>query len=194
MVAGFGSGDLVALRAESGSLAWSDSLAAARGRNSLADISAIRALPVIADGVVYAVGLGGLLLAIDLRSGRRLWEREAAGQNTPWVAGEWMFVVTHRAGAGVPQPCRRPGPMADPAAALRRTRRSRAGRSSGRGRCSAGSTSISPARPRSCLRSTRRTARCSATQDLPDAVSVPLVAAGGKMFVVTDDGTLTALG
>ena len=35
VVAGFGSGELVALRAATGSVAWSDSLAAARGRNSL---------------------------------------------------------------------------------------------------------------------------------------------------------------
>ena len=82
------------LRADSGTLAWSDSLAAARGRNSLADLSAIRAMPVIVNNVVYAISVGGLLLALDLRSGRRLWEREAAGQNTPWVAGDWLFVLT----------------------------------------------------------------------------------------------------
>ena len=38
VVAGFGSGDLVALRADTGSVAWSDSLASARGRNSLLDL------------------------------------------------------------------------------------------------------------------------------------------------------------
>jgi hypothetical protein len=31
-------------------------------------------------------------------------------------------------------------------------------------------------------------------QDLPDQVSVGMVVAGGKLFVVTDDSTLTALG
>ena len=31
-------------------------------------------------------------------------------------------------------------------------------------------------------------------QDLPDAVSVSLVAAGGKLFVVTDDASITAFG
>ena len=45
VVAAFGSGELVALRAESGTLAWSDSLAASRGRNSIVDLSGIRALP-----------------------------------------------------------------------------------------------------------------------------------------------------
>ncbi|GAC1344101.1 MAG: PQQ-like beta-propeller repeat protein [Acetobacteraceae bacterium] len=94
VVAGFGSGELVAVRAESGGLAWSDSLAAARGRNSLVDLSAIRALPVIDRGRVFAIGIGGLLVALDLRSGRRLWEREVGGGQTPWLAGDWLFVQT----------------------------------------------------------------------------------------------------
>ena len=94
VVCGFGSGDLIALRAESGSLAWSDSLASARGRNSIVDLSAIRALPVISDGRVYAIGAGGLLVELDVRSGRRLWEREVGGLQTPWLAGEWLFVQT----------------------------------------------------------------------------------------------------
>ena len=93
-VCGFGSGDLVALRAESGALAWSDSLASARGRTSVADLSAIRALPVIDDGRVYAIGAGGLITELDLRSGRRLWEREIGGLQTPCLAGEWLFVQT----------------------------------------------------------------------------------------------------
>ena len=94
LISAFGSGDLVALRAESGSLAWSDSLSSARGRGSLVDLSAIRALPVIDRGRVFAIGGGGLLVTLDLRSGRRLWEREVGGLQTPWVAGDWVFVQT----------------------------------------------------------------------------------------------------
>ncbi len=94
VVAGFGSGELVALRAETGGVAWTDSLASARGRNNVGNISSIRGLPVIADGRLYAVGLGGLLVALDLRSGRRLWERQISGENTPWAAGDWLFVTS----------------------------------------------------------------------------------------------------
>jgi outer membrane protein assembly factor BamB len=94
VVAGFGSGELAALRAETGGVSWTDSLASPRGRNSISDLSAIRGLPVLADRQVYTIGLGGLLLANDLRSGRRLWEREIAGQDTPWAAGDWLFVVS----------------------------------------------------------------------------------------------------
>ncbi len=94
VVAGFGSGDLAAVREETGALAWTDSLASARGRNSLVDLSAIRALPVIDRGRVFAVGVGGLIVTLDLRTGRRLWEREVGGTETPWLAGDWLFVQT----------------------------------------------------------------------------------------------------
>ncbi len=94
VVAGFGSGELATLRAESGTVAWTDSLAAVVGQSPVNELSTIRGLPAILNGQVYAIGLGGLCLGIDLRSGRRLWERDIGGSNSPWVAGDWMFVIT----------------------------------------------------------------------------------------------------
>ena len=94
VVAGFGSGELACLRAESGGVAWTDSLAAASVGRGLSALSAIRGLPVIVNGRVYAIGLGSLCVGIDLRSGRRLWEREIAGSDNPCVAGDWLFVTT----------------------------------------------------------------------------------------------------
>lgn len=93
VVAGFGSGELAALRADTGAVAWTDSLAAV-GQGSVSDLSTIRGLPVIVDGRVYAISLGGLCLSIDMRSGRRLWARDIGGGDNPWVAGDWLFVVT----------------------------------------------------------------------------------------------------
>lgn len=92
VVAGFSSGELVSVRQDSGVLVWSDSLASSGGRSSQVDLSAVRALPVIDNGRVFAIGIGGLLVSLDLRSGRRLWEREIGGGQTPWIAGDWLFV------------------------------------------------------------------------------------------------------
>jgi outer membrane protein assembly factor BamB len=94
VVAGFGSGELAALRADSGGVAWSDALSAASTTAGIADLSAIRGLPVVSNGRVFAIGLGGLFLSLDLRSGRRLWEREVAGEDSIWAAGDWLFVVS----------------------------------------------------------------------------------------------------
>ena len=92
VVAGFGSGELAAIRAADGRPAWSETLASARG-GGMADIAAIAAMPVIDRGRVFATGLGGLTVALDLRSGRRLWEREVAALETPWSAGDALFLV-----------------------------------------------------------------------------------------------------
>ncbi|MBO0711875.1 MAG: PQQ-binding-like beta-propeller repeat protein [Acetobacteraceae bacterium] len=93
VVAGFGSGEIAALRVDTGNVAWTDSVASASGQGG-PDISSIRGLPVIADGRVHVIGLGGLMLTIDLRSGRRLWERDVAGEDSPWMAGDWLFVIS----------------------------------------------------------------------------------------------------
>jgi outer membrane protein assembly factor BamB len=92
VVAGFGSGELAAIRMADGRPAWSETLASARG-GGLADIAAIAAMPGIDRGRVFATGLGGLTVSIDLRSGRRLWEREVTSVETPWSAGDALFLV-----------------------------------------------------------------------------------------------------
>ncbi len=94
VVGGFGSGELATMRADSGSVAWADNLAIAARSGSLADFAAIRGRPVISDGKVYAIGMGGLMVAIDLPTGRRLWEREVAGEDSLCAAGSWLFVVS----------------------------------------------------------------------------------------------------
>lgn len=91
VVAGFPSGELYALRLADGRVLWSESLAAA-GSIALSEISGVRAHPVIAGGRAIAVGVGGLSLCIDLRSGRRLWELDAGGTESVWVAGDWVFM------------------------------------------------------------------------------------------------------
>ena len=94
VVAGFESGDLAAVRADSGTLAWSDNLGTLKGSASLLEFSTVRGAPVLDHGIVYAIGLGGLMAGLDLRSGRRVWERDIAGGNTPWLAGGTLFIVT----------------------------------------------------------------------------------------------------
>ena len=37
---------------------------------------------------------GGRIVALELATGQRLWEQNFAGISTPWVAGDWLFVVT----------------------------------------------------------------------------------------------------
>jgi outer membrane protein assembly factor BamB len=92
-VAGFSSGTLAALDALSGTPIWEQSFASSFGQASPLDFSDIVGAPVIAGGVVYAIGLGKTMLAIDLRSGAKVWERDTAGDQTICAAGGFVFVL-----------------------------------------------------------------------------------------------------
>ncbi|NHN87089.1 PQQ-binding-like beta-propeller repeat protein [Acetobacter conturbans] len=94
VLAGFGSGDLVALREESGEVVWSDTLGAGNGLSSPADLACVRSLPVIRNGTAYAMSVASSLVAFDMRSGRRLWERTVAGANPLLVVEDWLFLIT----------------------------------------------------------------------------------------------------
>ena len=97
VVAGFSSGELSALRYENGRIVWQDQLSRTAISTSVSVISDIDASPVIDSGKVYAIGQGGRMVAMDLVTGQRLWELVIGGINTPWLAGEWLFVVTDEA-------------------------------------------------------------------------------------------------
>jgi outer membrane protein assembly factor BamB len=97
VVAGFSSGELTAYRYENGRVLWQDALARTSISTAVASISDIDAEPVIDQGRVYAIGQGGRMVALELNTGQRLWEINIAGISTPWVVGEWIFVVTDQA-------------------------------------------------------------------------------------------------
>lgn len=94
VIAVFSSGEITALRIENGSVAWSDNLSSTQKVSNLDSISDIKALPVIDKGLVMGMSFSGRLAAIDERTGTRVWQREIGGTNTPWLAGNHMFVLT----------------------------------------------------------------------------------------------------
>ena len=98
VVAPFTSGEVVALRADSGRSMWNESLIGARGDvRAFGNLADIRGRPVIDRGLVIAMGSAGQIAAIDLRSGQRQWDRNIGGSQTPWVAGRFVFVLTGNA-------------------------------------------------------------------------------------------------
>ena len=94
VVAGFSSGELSAYRYENGRVLWQDALSRTSITTSVSSIADVDADPVIDGGRVYAVGQGGRMVALELGTGQRIWEQNVAGISTPWLAGEWLFVVT----------------------------------------------------------------------------------------------------
>ena len=94
VIPAFSSGEVSALRVENGSVAWTDNLSNVRAIGGLSGISDVKALPVVDKGLVFAVSFGGKMVAIDERSGQRVWQRNITGSETPWVAGNHVFVLS----------------------------------------------------------------------------------------------------
>ena len=118
MVAGFSSGELNAYRYENGRQVWQDALQRTSIQTSVSSLSDIDADPVIDNGQVFAVGQGGRMVALELATGQRQWEFNIAGIATPWVAGDWVFVITDDAKL-LCLSRQRPCPLDQPAAAVR---------------------------------------------------------------------------
>lgn len=90
----YSSGQVVGIDMENGQEMWTETLMLAK-RTTASDIfSGIGGNPVIADGMVYAVSNNGLLAAIEMIRGQRLWDQEISSGNTPFVAGDAVFVIS----------------------------------------------------------------------------------------------------
>jgi outer membrane protein assembly factor BamB len=95
VVVAYSSGEVFALRVENGRPLWTDNLASARGLDALTQLADIRGRPVIDHGLVFAISHSGRMVAIDLRTGDRVWEQDIGGTYTPWVAGDYVYVLTN---------------------------------------------------------------------------------------------------
>ena len=74
---------------------WSDRLVALRQTDPVSSLAHVRAMPVIDRGRVIGVSNSGRTVAIDLRTGRRLWEQRIGGTYTAWVAGGFVYLVSN---------------------------------------------------------------------------------------------------
>lgn len=97
VIAAYSSGEVVALREENGRVLWTDNLAAVRRTNVVSALADIRAAPVANGGRVFAVSFSGRMAAIDMRSGGRAWDQPFGGIQMPWLAGDYLYLVTYEA-------------------------------------------------------------------------------------------------
>jgi outer membrane protein assembly factor BamB len=192
VVVPYSSGELYGLTIESGRLLWSDNLATTRTVDAVSALADIRGRPVIDRDRAFAISHSGRMVAIDVRRGDRAWEQEIGSSHGPWIAGDYVFVLaddnelaclTRADGRvrwvyqlprwGSPKsredPIEWAGPVlgGDRLIAL-----------SSQGRMV--SVSATTGKP------------LGAAQSLADADYVDPAIAGGTLYVLTDDGSLTA--
>lgn len=93
VVVPFTSGEVIAFDTESGETAWIDALTRTSRMTSVLGINDVAARPVIDNGIVYAVSVSGRMIAVSLSSGARVWTRNIGSAYTPVVSGSSVFVV-----------------------------------------------------------------------------------------------------
>jgi outer membrane protein assembly factor BamB len=96
-VVAYSSGELFALRVENGRVVWSDALTQVRRSDQVAGLSDIRGNPVIDRGLVIASGNSGRSVAIDFRSGGRVWDLDIGSVDMPWVVGDFVYLLSTEA-------------------------------------------------------------------------------------------------
>jgi len=94
VISAYSSGELYAMRVENGRVLWSDTLHTQGRLTAMSTLRDIDGHPVVFDGKVYAISHSGRMVSIDLRSGVRIWEQNIGSKHTPWIAGEYIYVVT----------------------------------------------------------------------------------------------------
>jgi outer membrane protein assembly factor BamB len=94
VVAPFSSGELIALNFANGDTLWDQALSRESRTNALSEIRDIPGRPVIYRGDVYAASQSGAFAAIDLRTGNARWQLPVASDNSPWPAGDVVYIVS----------------------------------------------------------------------------------------------------
>ena len=97
VIAPYTSGEVFALRAQNGQVGWSDVLSRSGHVTALSALDDIAGRPVIDRGVVYAISQSGLMAAFSINTGERLWSRDIGGIQTPWAAGDYVYVLDNNA-------------------------------------------------------------------------------------------------
>jgi outer membrane protein assembly factor BamB len=90
----YSSGELYAIRVNNGRAAWNDMLTKSGNVTALSELDDIAGRPVVDRDMVFAISHSGMMAAINLNTGDRVWSRDVGGIQTPWAAGDFVYVLT----------------------------------------------------------------------------------------------------
>jgi len=94
VVAPFSSGEVIAYLATNGRRLWTEALSRSGRFTPISAINDVSSRPVLSAGIVYAASQSGLLTGIDGRSGNRVWVQPVGTVQAPAVVGGYMFIAS----------------------------------------------------------------------------------------------------
>lgn len=192
VVAPFSSGELVAFITDNGRAVWDTTLVRQTRLTALSALNDIAGSPVIDRGLVYVVSHGGRFSAIDIRSGQAVWESQIASLQMPWVAGDFIFLVSIE--GELVCVSRNDGGIVW-VSQLRRYKneKKKKGRISWAGPVLAGDHLVLVSTEGDIVKVSPQTGEVVETEDIDDGSVVAPVVAGEKIFVLTEEGKLIAM-
>lgn len=93
VIAPYSSGEIIAYLANNGRRLWTDAISQAGRFTPISEINDIGSRPVLAGGLVFASSQSGITVAIDGRSGNRVWARPIGSTQAPALSGKFLFVI-----------------------------------------------------------------------------------------------------
>jgi len=90
----YSSGEIYAINLSNGQVIWNDNLSKLVQKQSLENISDIRGHPVIQNDIVYVISHNGRMVAMNLNNGKKKWESNIGGIQTPWIAYKFIYVLS----------------------------------------------------------------------------------------------------
>ncbi|MDR3325880.1 MAG: PQQ-binding-like beta-propeller repeat protein [Rhodospirillaceae bacterium] len=93
VVVSYKSGEVLALNLENGSVKWNEIISVLKGTNQATALTDIRGLPIIDNDRVFVINNSDVFMAIDLHTGRRIWEKNVGSMQTPWVADNYVYLI-----------------------------------------------------------------------------------------------------
>jgi outer membrane protein assembly factor BamB len=90
----FSSGEMIAALTGNGLRVWSTAVSGSRRGQARSNIGDISSDPVVTNGRVYAANQAGRMIAVDRRSGERLWTANEGSYSPVWPVGNAVFLVS----------------------------------------------------------------------------------------------------
>jgi outer membrane protein assembly factor BamB len=90
----YSSGELYSIASFDGRELWNTLLSLNKRTQASAIFSGIGGDPVVDNEVVFAVSSSGALAVFSTVQGQKIWDRPFSSVNTPWVAGDFLFMLT----------------------------------------------------------------------------------------------------
>ena len=192
VVAPFSSGELVAFLADNGRAVWNESLVRQARLTALSSLNDIAGSPVIDRGLVYVVSHGGRLAAIDIRSGEPVWDTSIASLQMPWVAGDFIFIVSIEGELACLS--RTDGGIIWVSQLTRyKNEKKRKGRITWSGPVLAGDHLVLVSSDKQIIKVSPQTGAIVATEKIPGGSVIAPIVANEKVFILTETGKLIAM-